>query len=60
MKIFSEEPPRGKNPDSVVLIMSLKEARTLMELVEAGCETNKRKKLWKEMKKSFEDQLCCY
>ena len=58
MKVFNEE--TLKNPQELVVVFTIKEARTLIDMMESAVETNKRKTTWKKIKKDFVDKAAVY
>lgn len=60
MKIFNEEPIRGKLPQEFMLILNKKEAIALVELAESACKTNPRKTGWKKIYGALSERLACY
>jgi hypothetical protein len=42
------------------LILDKKEAMTLLEIVEAAQQANKRKSSFRSWRKNLEEQLCCF
>ena len=57
MQIFNEE--KYPNPD-VILVLNKKEAQTLIEMNEAACNANKKKKSWKKLKQLLEEKAECF
>ena len=57
MKIFSET---GKTGNVFVLILDKREARTLVEIVEAAYKANKRRSSFRSWKNKIVECLDCY
>lgn len=59
MKVFAKDD--GKTaPNEFVLLLSKKEARTLMDIAEAAQEANKRKTTFRSWRKKLEACLSCW
>jgi hypothetical protein len=56
MKILNEE----KYSTTFVLILDKKETKTLVEIVGAAHESNKRRSSFRIWKKKLEDELCAF
>jgi len=61
MKVYAEDTGLNcEEPKSFVLILNKREAQTLLEIVEAAQEANKRKSTFRAWRKKLEDRLCCF
>jgi len=60
MKIFIEEPKPGGKQTACLLMLDIKEAKLLHEMIEAAAETHKMRPTWKKMLKTIEEQLSIY
>lgn len=60
MKIFNEEPKPNHDPNAFVIILDKKEARTLVEIVEAAEKANKRRSSFRAWRKKLQERLMCY
>lgn len=58
MKIFNEEIKR--KPSEIVVVFKTKEARDLLDMMEAAVESNKRKSTWKKIKTDFSNKAAIY
>ena len=60
MKVLNEEAGLNKSGSTFVLILDKKEARTLLEIVEAAHESNKRRNSFRVWRKNLEERLCVF
>lgn len=60
MQVLNEEVGLNKTGSTFVLIMNKKEARTLLEIVEAAHESNKRRSSFRVWRENLEERLCVF
>ncbi len=61
MKVFTREmPDSAKKPDTFILILDKREARTLVEIAEAAYKANKRRSTFRTWHKKLEELLVCW
>lgn len=60
MIILNEEPAKGKKPDNYVMIINTKEAKLLVEMINAAAEANSKKKTWVKFVEEVNDRLTCF
>lgn len=60
MKIFNEEPENGKKSQEFILILDNKEAVIFVELAEAACKANPKKKNWYKIYTALSERLSCF
>lgn len=60
MRIFSEEPVKGKKDCGVVLILSRLESQNLYSMVETACKASPRKKTYRNFLEELDKWLCVY
>ena len=60
MRVFNEEDVKTKKDFHVILVLKQKEARDLIEAMEAAVKSNKRKRTWKRIYDKLAQDACCY
>ena len=59
MKVFNEESSKSKSLE-VILLLQLKEAKTIIEALEYACEARPRKITWKKILNDLREKAGVY